>query len=256
MPCPKPIILLLTLLALGCYPAFGATVTITQCGNCGNPGQALQITTTGIFPGTIYDLGFVNTQFEYLPSSGAITGIDATLDRDVTAMQSSNFSSVSLAANFRPLIEQNGNFYLGNITGTTLNVDGTNSGTTGWFTISGTGLTASSFTLFNFATNTFGVGNPDFTLSGAPVFFGFASLNSLQNASWSNGTLVSVFDNLGYTLSDPTSFSDISFNLNNYQLVEYNPNNIAINLVPEPVTIFLFLPGLGILWSRRKSFLK
>jgi hypothetical protein len=88
-----------------------ATATYTQCASCGNPGQALEITFNEPTGGTsgITDLfiGIINNTFSYNPGTqGAITSISATADKNFTLNQAAFYANT-----FRPLIEQDGNFY-------------------------------------------------------------------------------------------------------------------------------------------------
>ena len=194
------------------------SVTSSQCSSCGNPSQALQIiANTSNNNGSNYAQSFVNNTFSYNPGTqGAVLSISASVDKDITV----TFPG-TLGNSFHPVIEQGGNFYLASIVGTSL-VTGPTGGTTGFETISGSGLTAASFVQFDFATDAFGTGNPNF--DGGPMLFGLAQLLGTNG----DGTLTFVYDNLSLDLST----------------------------VPEPTSLVVFgtaLFGFGVIRRRRKS---
>ena len=145
------------------------TVTYAQCATCGDPSQALQITMT--FPqsgGGSSALGFVNTTFSYDPSTqGAISSIGAFVNKDVTLdSTSSGFTNT-----FRPLIEQDGNFYLATIPGPHFTGP-----TTGYLSLSNSSLVASDFVQYDFSTGTFGTANPNF--GGDPMLLGLGQITT------------------------------------------------------------------------------
>ena len=164
-----------------------ASITPSQCSSCGNPGQALQIIAWLPNAGDKVAEGFVNNTFTYDPSTqGAITSIDASVDKDLSADQ--NFNSTNT---FRPLIEQNGIFYMAAISGPP------QSGlTTGFNTISQTGLTTSDFLQFDFAAGTFGTGTPNF--DGGPMLLGLGQISDLNSGSNIQSTI--VYDDLSLTV--------------------------------------------------------
>ena len=180
-----------------------ATLDVQNCGNCGNPGSALSVAISQ--PGTaavgsnVAALGFVNSQFTYDPGTqGAITSIDASVSK--------NFSATVNGANgaptdfftfnntFRPLIKQDGNYYSGFILSSTPLVTpmGGGSATTGFTTISSTGLTASNFSLFDPSTGTFDANShPNF--AGSQIDFGL--FHVLGSTNPEDSTVTAVFDN-------------------------------------------------------------
>jgi hypothetical protein len=145
-----------------------ATLTESQCGSCGNPGEGEQIVLTSQANTTFAgDLGIVNTTFTYNPQTqGAITSINASVDKDLTDDPAPTIEGTNT---FHPMIEQDGNYYVASIPGPSIPGGGT---TTNYNNIAGTGLTASDFTLYDFATGAPGVGHPNF--DGDPIVLGLA----------------------------------------------------------------------------------
>jgi hypothetical protein len=199
------------------------------CANCGNPnGLGLQFianfnssavgnpnNTATTFPQASF--GVVISTFTYDPGTqGAITSIDASVDKNLTT---SEISTLPIGNTFRPLIEQDGNIYLAAIAGPSIP---TGPGSTGYQTISQTGLTASDFVLFDFATGIFGTANPNF--GGDAITFGLG-----QTFNFAPGT-------------------------NNE--ADYDNLSLTVNSVPEPSTwamMILGFAGLGFIAYRRKS---
>jgi len=193
----------------------GTTINADQCAACGDPGQALQILIS--FPGGAASAaqGYVNNTFSYDPlTQGAITALDASVDKDTTFNPA---PTGTLTSTFRPLIEQGGNFYLAAIPVTAAFTGGT----TGYVTASGSGLTASSFVEYDFSTGAFGSGNPNF--AGGPLLFGVAQISSdnLPEA------LEVDYDNLNLTLTTAA--------------------------VPEPATWAMMLVGCGGIGAAMRS---
>jgi hypothetical protein len=197
------------------FTSTGATAAASQCPTCGNPGSALEIDMSFPTGNSAADLGVVNNTFSYDPlTQGAITSISASVDKDLTLNSSSGGGDT-----FHPMIEQDGNYYIAAIAGVGLS----GPGTTGYETLSETGLLATSFTQYFFATGTTGTANPNF--DGDPMLFGLAQI------SGSNGTalLTADYDNLSLDLVTPAA-------------------------APEPSSLLLLGAGLaGLLFiSRRK----
>jgi len=173
-----------------------STITAAQCASCGNPGYGLQFMET--FGDTTVNsgeaaLGWVNNTFSYDPStSGAISSIAvASVDKDaVVTGISATFSNT-----FRPLIEQDGNYYLAAIVGPSF----TAPGTSGYDTISGS-LAATDFVQFDFTTGLFGTANPDF--AGDPMLFGLAQITSIGGYP-AGPTLTQDYDNLSFDITTP-----------------------------------------------------
>jgi hypothetical protein len=234
-------------LVMSSTTAFPATFSFDQCASCGNPDTALQVILQGVNPGDLIAFGFINNTFSYDPGTGAISSIDASIDKNFTISQSTLFSG-SFANNFRPLIEQDGNFYLAQVTGPVHGATSTMSLTSGYDTIStnsspNSELVASNFLLYDFTTGTFGSTHPDFTVTGDPVLFGLASITSIGAGSQlSNARIEIDFDNLSLAVNDPLFFTDTTFDLANYSLTP-----VFGAAVPEPSTLLLLSSGVGLI---------
>ncbi len=170
----------------------GVTIVGSQCTSCGNPGDALQIVANlpNGQPSTLDQgiQGFVNNTFSYDPSTqGAINSINASVDKNLAL----NIADSDFPSSFRPLIEQDGNFYLAGISGPML-VTGAGGGSTGFNTISGT-LTAADFQQFDFSTGAFNaLSHPNF--AGDQMLFGLAQSSGLQGSP--AATVTATYDNL------------------------------------------------------------
>jgi hypothetical protein len=186
------------------------TFSLSQCATCGDPGSALELSIGFPTGGGAYNtnnfFGVINTTFVYDPATqGAISTIDASVAKNFSIN-----SAVPYGNSFRPLIEQDGNYYAAVISGPVLQ----GPGSTGFNTLSATGLTASSFLQFDPTTGTFGSAHPNF--AGDTMEFG---LQQLLGASAVPGfSAEAVYDNLSLTL------------------------NAA---VPEPATWAMMLVGFG-----------
>jgi hypothetical protein len=110
-----------------------------------------------------------------------------------------------LGNTFRPTIEQDGNFYLAAIPGPALNT-GPVGGSTGYNTISQSGLTAADFQRYDFLTGSFVSGAPDF--SGDPMLLGLTQITGIAGAP-AGATLFAEYDNLVLRVSTavPEPFS-------------------------------------------------
>lgn len=190
------------------------SATWSQCASCGNPNQALQLiidepTGGGAFNSTEVLTGILNTTFTYNPSTqGAITSIGASVDKDFTVNITLGFGNT-----FRPMIEQDGNYYVAGIAGPVLN----GPGSTGYVTISNANLFASSFLQVNPMTGVIGTANPNF--AGDPMTFGIAQLLAASAISGTTATL--DYDNLDITLTTSSA--------------------------PEPAPLWTFFAGLSAL---------
>jgi hypothetical protein len=173
-----------------------SAVAFGQCTSCGNPGDGLQIV-MGLPTGDdLIALGFVNSNFSYNPQTqGAITSLDASVDKNFTA----NLDETGAGNTFRPLIEQDGIFYMAAIPGPT--VTGT---TTGYNTIAGSGLTASAFLDFDFTTGQFGTTSPNF--AGDPMLFGLGQISQFT----ADGVVFEAdYDNLSIGISSVPEPSEL-----------------------------------------------
>jgi hypothetical protein len=186
---------------LGHYTTIGpdtsgmTTATATNCGACGDPGAALQITESFLGAGGNIQAGFLNNTFTYNPGTqGAISSITASVNKNI-------FITVAGGSNtFHPLIEQDGVFYIASIPGATIG----SIGFTGYSLFSGT-LTAASFDEYTLV-------NPNFT--GHAMAFGLAQISG----SGSTETLIAYYDNLKYDITpaktpEPASFSLLGLGL-------------------------------------------
>jgi hypothetical protein len=185
-----------------------ATVTLSNCNNCGDPnGKALQVT-VNFSNAAATDVGLVNNSFNYNPTTqGDITSITASVDKNLTSNATNGSGST-----FHPLIEQDGNFYIASITGPGL----TGAGTTGYNLLSQTGLLATSFVQYNFATGVTGTANPNF--NGDAMSFGLAQITSNVTGT---ASITLSFDNLAFDITsvppaktpEPASFSLLGLGL-------------------------------------------
>jgi hypothetical protein len=203
-------------------PAYTSNASLTydfcpSCGQGGVPGLEVVLNSTGSSadPG-LGAIAFINTTFAYDPAtSGAIATISASVNKILT----DSISNPGAHNTFHPTIEQGGNYYIASIAGPVIGDT-----TTGWNTLAQSGLTATSFTEYSFATDSFVAGNPNF--SGGPMLFG----------------LTQIFDS-------PGTFT---------ATVIYDPLTITIDTVPEPSTWAMMLLGVGVVgaglrMARRKD---
>jgi PEP-CTERM motif len=89
----------------------GNTASFAQCANCGDPsGTAMQLSLTDSDVGTGAAIGMINTTFTYNPTTqGMIISIGASVDKQF--FNPFPPGNTTFGNNFRPLIEQGGNFY-------------------------------------------------------------------------------------------------------------------------------------------------
>lgn len=172
------------------------TLTDTQCASCGHPNNALQFTSTFSSSSAtlqVAALGLANTGFTYNPlTQGAIASIDASVDKNFII----NIAGTGFGNTFRPLIKQDGVYYLAAIPGPSQTF-GTGGGSSGYLTISQTGLLATNFLSFDFTTGTFGSANPNF--DGDLMLFGLAQ----YTGSFGAEILTTQYDNLSLDIHVP-----------------------------------------------------
>jgi hypothetical protein len=134
--------------------------------------------------------------------------VDKSLTTDVNG---------TLSNTFRPLIEQNGNFYLASILGQAFS----GPGSSGFLTLMQSGLLPTDFQQFDFNVGLFVLGNPSFEIG--PMHFGVAQISFLD----ASGTFMVAYDNLSIDIA---------------------------TVVPEPSTLFLLAIGaINLLGRRRPS---
>jgi hypothetical protein len=152
-------------------------------------GDALQFNYTYPSPnlGSTTLTALINNGWNYTPSSqGAVGGINFSLDKKVVT----DFTIGSITG--PAIIEQGGNFYIDFISG--LPIGGV------YQTITGTDLQASDFGLYDFSTGTFNAAiNPNFSATGAEIFFGVANR---QNSGIVLGPAMTnvFFDNVSWNI--------------------------------------------------------
>ena len=185
------------------YNSGGAFIGVGECLTCGNPDSALRFVL--FYPGaSAAALGVVLNNTAYDPGvQGAINSLSISLQKNLTSTIVGPFGNT-----IRPLIQQNGNYYLASMS----LADVTGPTTTGYRTGTGT-FNASDFTLYDFTTGAFGVGNPNFA-SGV-VKFGIGQIGTVSSA----GNTFADYDN---------------FNI-----------RLATGAVPEPATWGMMILGLG-----------
>jgi hypothetical protein len=103
------------------------------------------------------------------------------VDKNLYINQSGSFSNT-----FRPLILQNGRYYMAGIPGPSFS-----GGSTGFITLSKSGLLAGDFKEYDFNTGQFLSSNPDF--AGTAMSFGIGQISFHGD---SNTTITAIYDNL------------------------------------------------------------
>jgi len=190
-------------------PGGDASFTAFQVGSGGDPGSFQETDQT--FNQTPIDVSHLNPGFTYNPSvQGALTSIDVDYD----LIEFSPLHGIEVV--YSILLFQNGTYYSPPGGFNNLNQSS-------WTNFSHTGLTASDFDrdFDGFTLPGLGPTNPNFSSTGGPIEFGFASGNT-PLASPALTTTSSGIDNLSITL-------------NNTQPV------------PEPTSAMLLTGGLAVL---------
>lgn len=205
----------------------GATVTQAQCTTCGDPGTALRLTISDS-DGSSLGAAFVNTAFTYNPKTqGAIASIAASVDKNLTVVAPPLFG---FGNTFRPVIEQDGNFYTAVLFGPAVTVPpGGTTATSGYNNFSLPSLAAIDFDEFNTTTGLVGTAHPNF--GGDLITFGIGQVVAANAMGAGNQeTIISDFDNLSITVRTATA-------------------------VPEPSTWTTLLGALGVfgLLKRRRQ---
>ena len=170
-----------TLVVVG--PSGGQTaVQASDGGNSGTVPDPFRSVTTNTSQGVV--TAHADSSNTYDPSTAAITSLDFSIDFR-------NISFFGAGQNVGPMLEQAGVHYVG--PGTITGPGGTN-----WTNYSLTGLTSD-----NFGPADSSAGNPDFSVNGSPITFGFATRNSGGN------TIEVGYDNwstIVATVPEPSAF--------------------------------------------------
>jgi hypothetical protein len=162
------------------------TLSVSQTPVDGHPGAALLILMSSPPSHSLTSMqGLINPSFVYDPAAnGPLLGVSATVDKYIA-------TSGNLTSNFfRPMILQNGDYF---IAGISMSVT---QGT--WLSAGQSGLQASDFTLFDFNTGLFGSTHPDF--SSGPMEFGLANRISLSSPPAFSSSADVRYDNLSLDL--------------------------------------------------------
>ncbi|UAK26540.1 PEPxxWA-CTERM sorting domain-containing protein [Sphingomonas nostoxanthinifaciens] len=198
----------------------GASLTAAACTSCGDSGTALRLTISDS-DGSNLGAAIINSSFTYDPfTQGAITTIDASVDKNFTAVAPPLFG---YGNTFRPVIEQGGNFYTAVKFGTSVTVPaGGTTASSGFEVIALSALTAADFSQFDVTTGLVGTAHPDF--AGSAITFGIGQVLAASPLSAGSAiTVISDFDNL----------------------------SIAVHTaaVPEPASWALMVAGFGTIGS-------
>jgi hypothetical protein len=172
-----------------------ASIVYNQCASCGMPGNGLEFTATFTASDTPKSaaVGLTNTTFSYNPQTqGEVASIDASVDKNITV----DIPGAGFGNTFRPLILQDGVYYVATVPGPTFNGPG-GPGYLAFATV----LSETSFVSYDFTTNTFGLANPDF--GGNPFALGVAQISGIGAGSPLPAHVVTQYDNLVYTLHIP-----------------------------------------------------
>jgi hypothetical protein len=198
-------------------PSGTGSFTAFQVASGGNPG-AFQETILNFNPPAI-DVSHLNPTFTYDPSTqGAIASINFNYD----SIEFSPLQGIEVV--YSPLLFQNGTYYTGVFDNVNQSV---------WTNFAHNGLTASDF-VRDFDGLTLpgsGPAIPDFSSTGGPIEFGFATGNTAP-CFIPCSTTISGIDNLSFTL------------------------NTVQPTIPEPASLALLatgIVGIGIMSCRRRK---
>jgi hypothetical protein len=165
-----------------------ATFSAGQVLSGGNPGAYLSTTQNYNGPNQSIAVSHLNGTEIWNPgASGGISSISYSFDLNFFNYPGTG-SVPSNAVGYAPILYQSGNFYIGT---EVVTVSPT------WVSFSLSDLTATSFILLN------GSSNPNFTISGAPITFGFGSLNG--TCCDAPTTTISGLDNWSVTVDTATT---------------------------------------------------
>lgn len=174
-------------------------ITVSQNPTAGSGGgDALQFNYAYPFAnlGSSTVTALINSSWNYTPSTeGAVGGVNFSLDKKVVT----DFTIGTITG--PAIIEQGGNFYIDFISG--LAIGGV------YQTIAGTDLQASNFGLYDFSTGVYNTAmNPNFSATGAEMFFGVANR---QNSGIVLGPATTnvFFDNVSWNIvstPEPSSY--------------------------------------------------
>jgi hypothetical protein len=180
------------------------SISSSQCATCGtSASKALHILTT--YPAETNLLlmeGFINTTFTYNPSlQGVISSISSSVDKYYIFRSGGTFTSNF----FRPMILQDGNYYMAAIP-VSVTPGVYNNG-------SASGLLATDFQLFDFLTGAFNSSShPNF--SGDTMEFGLA--NRITNTFTTADGNITNYDNYSLTVAsvpEPSALLLMAFGL-------------------------------------------
>jgi hypothetical protein len=161
-----------------------ATFSAGQVLSGGNPGAYLSTAQNYNGPNQSIAISHLNGTEIWNPgASGGISSISYSFDLNFFNYPGTG-SVPSNAVGYSPILFQSGNFYIGT---EVVTVSPT------WVSFSLADLTATEFHLLN------GSSNPNFTISGAPITFGFVSLNG--TCCDAPTTTISGLDNWSVTVN-------------------------------------------------------
>lgn len=145
------------------YASSNATVSISNGG--GGVEAAVSVSSPNNSPGS-GAVGIINNTFTYDPATqGAIQSLSVTKNVSFSTSVAVGPGQTPWSSGCTAMLEQDGKYYAAFTQGPSFNGGGTET-----FTCSMSGLTAASFTQFDFSTGATASGHPDF--AGDPMMFG------------------------------------------------------------------------------------